>query len=327
MALKKMKDSKLDDTSELTKQRAAFKALLTQTEQMMKKIWKVLSQSIKYVYDQIEKENQSYLNLINENTNLAESSYTDIEKLVNIVERSTLNDWNAQKNSYMKELDQTKSWWDQHRKGFIEKSNQGIEYIQKLVKQELEIISLFFEMLTYLQAIDESLYKKIHQILTREKVSDILGFLSKTNNQRFFESLINTQANLKDVKKNSVEYFGSYHKFNKEDFSSETYEKARSDLIKGMKDNKGIIDFIKFLVLLTSIDGKFIQCGSNALNLNVDMRNESLNNIRIENTSLIEVNFVRCNLSGSELDNVDISGLNSNRALLFNCKWKKLKIK
>ncbi|CAD8120545.1 unnamed protein product [Paramecium sonneborni] len=45
----------------------------------------------------IEQENKSYINLFNENQNLAESSYTDLEKLVQILGGNTLNLWNAQK--------------------------------------------------------------------------------------------------------------------------------------------------------------------------------------------------------------------------------------
>lgn len=83
----------------------AFKSILSQTENALKKIWEDLSESIKNAYDWIEKENQSYTNLINENSNLAESSYAVLEKLVSIVERKTLNEWNVLKNSIIIELE------------------------------------------------------------------------------------------------------------------------------------------------------------------------------------------------------------------------------
>ncbi|CAD8048613.1 unnamed protein product [Paramecium primaurelia] len=337
MALKKMKDSKLDDNQELTKQRVAFKALLTQTEQMMKKILDELSQSIKQVYDQIEKVNQSFLNLINENTNLAGSSYTDIEKLVNIVEGTTVIDWSASKNSYMIEVDKTMNWWDQQIKAFIEKSKEEIQWVQSLINEEedYQMKDDLFEMLTFIQQIDDSLYEKILEILKREKVSDILGFLSKSNHQNFYQSLINQQLNIKEVKKQITKISNVLkniqdHKFNKDDYSSEIYEKVRQDLIKRMYDNKGIINFFRFLVLITSIDDKFIQCGSNGLSLLVglktDLRNQSFENIRIKNTSLIGGNFARGNLSGSEFDNVNICGINLNGAQLLNCKWMNISI-
>ncbi|CAD8163656.1 unnamed protein product [Paramecium pentaurelia] len=339
MAIKKLNDSK---TCELTKQRTGFKSLLSQTEQMLKKILEDLSQSMIEVYNRIEQEYQSCLNFINKNTNLAESSYTELEKLVNIVEGTTLTDSNATKNFYMMELDKMMIWWDHHLKAFIEKANLRIKQIQSLIKiqpeEEDEAYQMkedIFEIFTQIQDIDEIIYEKIIEILQRQKVSDILEFLSKTNKQSFDESLINNQENIRDVRKQIVRIKNVLrniqdHQFNKDDYSSETYEKTRQDIINKIKDNKGIIDFIKVLVLLTSIDVKFIQCGSNALNLlvgmKVDIRNQSFENIRIKNTSLIGGNFLGCNLSGSEFDNVDISGFNLNCSQLFNCKWKNLKI-
>ncbi|CAD8194024.1 unnamed protein product [Paramecium pentaurelia] len=317
MVNKKLTEVKFgESSSELTKWRGAFKSLLSQTESMFQKIWEGLSQSIKQVYDLIEKENQLFYNLINENTNLAESSYADIEKLVKIVEGTTLDEWNDSKNSYMMKLDETKKWWDHHIHASIEKLKEGIELLKSLIKEVEEDIYFtktdLFEMLTYLQDIDETLYKKILEILRREKVSDIFGFIQMAKNQNL---------KYKGGKEN--------HKFNQNDYSSEIYEKTRSELIK-KKVNKGIIDFIKFLVLITSIDGKFIQSGSNGLSLLVDMKvdlkNQCFENIRIKNASLIGGNFVRCNLSGSEFDNVDISGVNLNGAQMFNCQWKNIKI-
>ncbi|CAD8168211.1 unnamed protein product [Paramecium pentaurelia] len=325
--LKKLKESKLEETSELNNQRMAFKQLLSQSEQMLKKILEELSQLINQIYDWIEQENQSYLNFINKNSDLAQTSSTDLEKLVNIVEGTTLNDFNAYKSSYMKELDQTKNWWDQLINTFIEKSIQGIQKIESLIKEDEEEVYQMkedlYEMLTYIQDIDETIYKKVFEIFNREKVSDILGFLSQTKDQKFYEYL--QVKKITNVLRNIQN-----HQFSKDNYSSETYEKARQNLIKMMKNNKGVIDFIMFLVHLTSIEGKFIQCGSNALNLlvgmKVDIKNQSFQNIRIKNTSLIGANLVRCNLSGSEFDNVDISGLNLNGTQMFNCKWKDLKI-
>ncbi|CAD8183791.1 unnamed protein product [Paramecium pentaurelia] len=344
MAMKKLKDSKLYETSELTKQTMAFKSLLSQTESMLKKIWEELSQSIKQIYDMIEKENQSFFNLINENTNLAECSYTDLEKIIKIVDGTTLNDWNAQKNSFITELDKTKNWWEYHLKAFVQKSKEGIQQIMSLIKiqsnqeEESEVYQMkedLSEMFTYIQDVDESIYQKILQILRREKVSDILAFLSKNNNHQFYESFINNLENTSDLQKKIKKIINVLrniqdHQFNQVDYSSDNYEKPREDLSKMIVEYKGIIDFIKFLVLLTSIDVKFIQCGSNGLNLlvgmKIDIRNQSFENIRIKNTSLIGGNFFGCNFNGSEFDNVDISGVNLNGTILFNCKWKNLKI-
>ncbi|CAD8159195.1 unnamed protein product [Paramecium pentaurelia] len=70
--------------------------------------------------------------------------------------------------------------------------------------------------------------------------------------------------------------------------------------------------------------------GSNSLYILVQMKvylsNKNFENIKIQNTSSVGANFFRSNLSGSEFNNVFISGMNLNGALLFNCKWKNLKI-
>ncbi|CAD8101505.1 unnamed protein product [Paramecium primaurelia] len=345
MAIKKLKDSKLEETSELTKYKMTFKSLLSKAESIMKEIWEELSQSIKQVYDWIELENQSFANLIKKSTNLAESSYTDLQLLVNIVVGTNLSDWIAQKNTYMKDLEETKNWWDHHIKGFIEKSKEGIQKsqtlinkIQTYVEEECEVYQMkenLFEILTSIQDIDESIYKKILEIIKQEQISDILKFLSKTNDQHFYDSFKNINENRKDVRQKIKKITNvlrncQYHQFHKVDYSLEIHKNERQDIIKSIAQNKGIIEFLKFLVQLTSIDGKFIQCGSNALNflvgMKVNIRNQAFENIKIQNTSLIGGSFARCNLSGSKFNNVDISGVNLNFAQLFNCQWKNLKI-
>ncbi|CAD8110381.1 unnamed protein product [Paramecium primaurelia] len=121
MTQKILKDSKLNDTSELTKQRKHFKSLFSQIEQILKKMLEELSLSIKQVFDWIEKENQSFFYLLQENCNIAESSSTDLEKLVQIVEGSLLNDWSVQRNSYFTRLQNISSWWGQEFQNFSEK--------------------------------------------------------------------------------------------------------------------------------------------------------------------------------------------------------------
>ncbi|CAK58301.1 unnamed protein product (macronuclear) [Paramecium tetraurelia] len=68
---------------------------------------------------------------------------------------------------------------------------------------------------------------------------------------------------------------------------------------------------------------RYIQCGSNALHLlvlmKISFKEQCFENIRIRNTSLIGANMIRCDLSGSEFENVIISGINLNQAKLLNC--------
>ncbi|CAD8188100.1 unnamed protein product [Paramecium octaurelia] len=60
--------------------------------------------------------------------------------------------------------------------------------------------------------------------------------------------------------------------------------------------------------------------------MKVDQKESCFEIIRIKNTSSIGANFVKCDLSGSEFDNVIFSGVNLNQAKLFNCYWRNLRI-
>ncbi|CAD8136779.1 unnamed protein product [Paramecium octaurelia] len=120
-----------------------------------------------------------------------------------------------------------------------------------------------------------------------------------------------------------------YHKKN---YSAEIFEQQHKDLIQQIAYDRVIIEFLKFLVLLTSIDERFFQCGSDSINLlvkmKVNLREQTLENIRIRDTNLIGGNFAKCNLNGQEFHNVDISGINLNQAQLFNSiqiRWPQLK--
>ncbi|CAD8131133.1 unnamed protein product [Paramecium sonneborni] len=122
-------------------------------------------------------------------------------------------------------------------------------------------------------------YQPIFRILMnqKEKISDILGFLSKIFNLRFYESFFNNLQKISDLKKNIKRITNVLkniqdHPISKIDYSTEAYEKSKQDLINKISGNKKIINFQTFLVHITSVDEKFIQCGSNGLNLLVGMR-------------------------------------------------------
>ncbi|CAD8128544.1 unnamed protein product [Paramecium sonneborni] len=98
---------------------------------------------------------------------------------------------------------------------------------------------------------------------------------------------------------------------------------------KKSKDDQ-IVQLLKFLIQLTTVDETFIKGGSNGLNLLVglkyDLTNHCFQNIQIKNSCLIGRNFASFDLSGSKFENVDISEVNLNGTLLLNCKWKNIKI-
>ncbi|CAD8214002.1 unnamed protein product [Paramecium pentaurelia] len=193
MALKNLKDSKLDETSEFTRQRKDFKSLLSQTEQMLKKIWEEFSQSIKQVYDWIEMENQTFIRPINLNVNLAESSYTDLEKLVYIVQGTILNKWNADKNFQM-ELKKTNYWGDNPIKTFIEKSKEGIQLLSR-IQPGYEQKEDLYDILNQTKDMDTSIFSLITKMLDKQKISDSLEVLSKNDNQELYYKYIKTEKN------------------------------------------------------------------------------------------------------------------------------------
>ncbi|CAD8213446.1 unnamed protein product [Paramecium octaurelia] len=334
IVIKKLKEYKLDEKSEIAQQRKEFKSILSQTENLLRKLWEELSQQINQLYDFIEQTNNSYLNLVNENANLIESSYSDIEKLVQIVDGKTLNDWIFQKDQYLILLEKAKNWWDQEVKAFSEKMNiemnQNMPFIKIQIIEEEDQATVWkedlYELLAQTKNIEQQLLNMVFELLRKEQITDCLGYLSNAEIVKQLDHprihnillLINTLKNISEID------------FNQKNYSTEDYSQIRKDLIQKIANDGKIIQFLKFLVNLTAIDEKLIQCGSNSLNLlaqmKADVREQSFENIRIRDTSLSGANLVRCNLNGSIFDNVDISGMTLNGASLFNCKWKNIKI-
>ncbi|CAD8195753.1 unnamed protein product [Paramecium octaurelia] len=353
MVINRSKESKLDQIiAELIHSRKAFKSMLSQTEIMMRDIMKELQESIKQIYDQIEQQNKLYLNLFNENVNLAEFSNSNLEQLVQFLIGKPSQDWNDLKSSQLaklEKLEKTKNWWEQEIKVFCEKMNKEMKEITSIIKieprqeiaQGYERKEDLYEVLAQSKGINEQLFDILITMLRQDKISDIIRFLQKEFPQKYQNQYVNNEINLspksKEMRlKNEIQVitavFRDIHEldFSKKNFSTDAYLETRINIIKRIQKEERIIQFLKFLVNLTAIDSQFIQCGSNSLNLLVemkaDLKEQSFENIRIKDTSLIGVNFVRCNLNGSEFDNVDISGMNLNGAQLFNCKWKNIKM-
>ncbi|CAD8213650.1 unnamed protein product [Paramecium pentaurelia] len=208
--------------------------------------------------------------------------------------------------------------------------------------QEKEALADIF---TQFKNVDEEIYGVILKILRKEKVQDCIGYLSDNRNQINLEQQILqqieniTQADMEQklsVIANDMKQITNVlkklkdHDFNYKDFSAEEYDESTLSLIQSIKDNRRNIEFLQFLVQLTSIDENLIQCGSNSLHIlvqmKVDLSNKNLENIKIQNISLVGANFIRCNFSGSQFNNVNLSGINLNGAQLFNCKLKNLRI-
>ncbi|CAD8202415.1 unnamed protein product [Paramecium pentaurelia] len=131
---KKLQEHELNGISELKKLREGFKILISQTETIIKKFWEDVKELIKSIFDNIEKENQSFINLINQNENLAESSYTDLNNIVQIFEGNILDDWNKQKNSYLINMMQIKNWIEQGANTISQNFKEKIKEVMKIFK-------------------------------------------------------------------------------------------------------------------------------------------------------------------------------------------------
>ncbi|CAD8130317.1 unnamed protein product [Paramecium sonneborni] len=151
--------------SEIGKQRMAFKQMLSQIQTMTKMLWDV-TETINQLYDWIEKKN-------------------------------------AEKNVSVMEMEKTQNWLDQESKSYIQKINEEINKLKSLImlqpnQEESEVYQRkedLYEILAYIQDIDESIFKGILQILKEEKITDLLSFLSKTGKQKFQQYIVNSQAN------------------------------------------------------------------------------------------------------------------------------------
>ncbi|CAD8123124.1 unnamed protein product [Paramecium sonneborni] len=138
-AVMKLKEFQLQQTTQSTEQKFKFKSILSQTQNILKQIWEELSQSINQRYDWIQKENNTYLELNIKNLNPAESSYTDLEKLVKIVEGTALKDWNFEKNQYMINARRYLKQLGKNNEKFYRKVKLGIKRNQVFNQQEFQI--------------------------------------------------------------------------------------------------------------------------------------------------------------------------------------------
>ncbi|CAD8209585.1 unnamed protein product [Paramecium octaurelia] len=200
--------------------------------------------------------------------------------------------------------------------------------------QEFLIAADLYQVLVLSQNLDTEILSQILEILMEEKTQyvDSLQILKNYEswktvhpmNQQKLDTLKNNMQQTLDLlsilKENS---------FSAIDYSPNFFSETKKYLKQKIQKNQKIIELLKFLVYLTAIDATYIICGSNSLNLlvemQVDLTSHNFQKIRIKNTSLIGGNFAKCNLSQSEFYNVNINGINLNGALMFDCKWKNLK--
>ncbi|CAD8190165.1 unnamed protein product [Paramecium pentaurelia] len=223
----------------------------------------------------------------------------------------------------------------------IQQKGTNFQFVHKSI-QEFLIAADLYEVLVLSKDFDIKIFRSIIEILTKQryKEQNCEEFLSS---QEHFEIYINVdnlslferQQKFNTWQKSIMSIINlikilKQHDFNQINYSTEIYTETRKFLIKKISSEIKIIEFLKLIVHLTSLDKNLIQSGSNSLNIlveiKVDLTNQFFLNIRIQNTSLIGGNFAKCNLSGAEFQNININGMNLNGAQLIDCKWKNLRI-
>ncbi|CAD8090867.1 unnamed protein product [Paramecium sonneborni] len=136
IAIQKLQESKLNQSSDLTKQRTALKSMLAQTEIMLKTILEELSESIKQILDLIQIQDTQYCSIKYNNNKLIELSNTDLEMLVQVVQGNNLNYWNNEKNTSLIKLEKTKIRCEQEISAFSEKLNKEMKEILQLINKQ-----------------------------------------------------------------------------------------------------------------------------------------------------------------------------------------------
>ncbi|CAD8103768.1 unnamed protein product [Paramecium sonneborni] len=215
----------------------------------------------------------------------------------------------------------------------IQNKGQNFSFVHKSI-QDFLIAADLYQLLALSKELDGQVLRYLVEEISKGQIGNQDCqfikeiFHNKSNNlslfvrsQQFADKIKLTMKLMKIIEK---------HDFNLINYSTEIYSETRKHLISKISQENKVIELFKFLVHLTKKDYKFIQSGSNSLNLlvemQVDLTMQNFSKIQITNTSLIGANFAKCNLSQSKLENVDINGINLNGAQLFNCKWKKLLI-
>ncbi|CAD8101536.1 unnamed protein product [Paramecium primaurelia] len=155
---KLIENYKLNDNSKYEQIKIAFKSLISSSEQMIKKVFVQLIDSINYIFGKIEDKDKSYVNLITSNQHPAESQCPDLDNLVQLLESNILEDWNTQKNTYLQQLVQSKE-------RLTEQMNIFSNKCQEEMREIFSIINI------------KSGEKKKQQVEQKEEKQEVLGFV------------------------------------------------------------------------------------------------------------------------------------------------------
>ncbi|CAD8177310.1 unnamed protein product [Paramecium octaurelia] len=102
--------------------------------------FKKILEQIRLSYEILEKQEESYMDLINENENFAESSTTSLQFLVQILNGSILDEWKDKKQSYLSKIQEALDQFDAQMQAYCEKLKGEIKVIQQIVQIEKDEI-------------------------------------------------------------------------------------------------------------------------------------------------------------------------------------------
>ncbi|CAD8136781.1 unnamed protein product [Paramecium octaurelia] len=221
--------------------------MISKTQCMLKEIWDQLFESIYQIYDLLEMEDKQNLKIIT-NIDPTELSYTELEKLVQIIMGNVLEDWNILKQSQLNRLEMAMNYWELETKGFCEKLQKEMKEIMQLIKnpdncqenvksfnqiaQDYNRNEDLYEVLQQTKNIDGSFLNELIKMLKKEKITNCLDFFSKkSKDQTLYKYIANLMQNMSELD------------FNNKNYSIENCELMRKGLIKQISYDQHIIEF------------------------------------------------------------------------------------
>ncbi|CAD8116399.1 unnamed protein product [Paramecium primaurelia] len=96
--------------------------------------------------------------------------------------------------------------------------------------------------------VDKQIFGVILEIFPKEKLQDCIGQLMDDGNQKDLEqSILQQRKNLNQAQNEKMKQ--KNHNFNKKDYSTEGDQKSIQILIKRIRDNEKIIEFLQFQIM------------------------------------------------------------------------------
>ncbi|CAK90514.1 unnamed protein product (macronuclear) [Paramecium tetraurelia] len=136
LMIKKFQDCKIGGTLEFQDMKNSSKQRLSNSENEFKSLLGHLTEQIKQTQEMLEKQEESYLDLIYQNENFVESSITVLQQLVQILNGSILDEWNDKKKSYVSKMKLALDQFDVQVQICFEKLKEEMKIIQQIIQMD-----------------------------------------------------------------------------------------------------------------------------------------------------------------------------------------------